>query len=33
MVEAKEDPQTLTAVFCFAISNNPTVCEPWIHWI
>jgi len=27
VVEAREDPQTLTALFCLAIPYNPTVCE------
>jgi len=29
--EAREDPQTSTAVFFSATPCNPTVCEPWMH--
>jgi len=29
---ARKDTQTLTAVFCFAIQYNLTVCELWIRW-
>jgi len=31
VMEAREDPQTSTAVFCFAIPFNQTVWEPWMH--
>jgi len=31
--EFRDDPQTSTALFCFAILYDPKVCEPWMHCV